>query len=320
MIYYVGLNKEKIGSTKIFNGSITILGSNINNNYAYDKIYNCSLDYNNIDNIDKISKFYSEYMWKIIGKDKDAKFMFYSLVDSSKLDKELNKYVICNNKDELLAKLNNKIECREILADEISLLEYKYLKGQDISYRKIKSLLPGYARFVVQQPFGFAGFGTFLVDEYNYNSVIGNLKKEEVYSISGYEENAIPVNNTFLISEKNFLIFPGSCQIISANEQLNYDGFDFVSYENLDCGLKEIIKNQTMKICKRLQNLGYKGVGGADYIVKDNKVFFMEINPRFQASSTKLNDILIKKGYEDIYTLNLNSFYNEDNLPFEIED
>ena len=41
----------------------------------------------------------------------------------------------------------------------------------------------------------------------------------------------------------------------------------------------------------------------------------MEINPRFQASSTRLNDILLANGFDDIYSLTINAFYNENKLP-----
>ena len=320
MYYYVGLNEERIGNTKIFNGSVTIIGSNRNNNYAYNKIYNKTLDYNDISKLDEMSKFYSEYMWKIIDKDPDAKFMFYSLVSTSKFDNELISHIVCNNTNEINAILNNKIECRKMLESDINLLQYKYLKGNEISYSKICELLPNYKRYVVQQPFGFAGYGTHLITKENYNTVQKMLNNEVLYSISGYEENAISINNTFLISNNKILIFPGSYQIITIGDQLNYDGYNFEGYQNLSKTLKTEISQQTYRICKKLQKIGYRGIGGVDYIIKDNKIYFMEINPRFQASSTKLNDILIDKGYPDIYTLNLNSFYNEDKLPFEIKN
>lgn len=320
MLYYVGLNEERIGNTKIFNGSITIMGSNNNHNYAYNKIYNKTLDYNDITKLDEISKFYSEYMWKIICKDPDAKFMFYSLVNTSKLDNKVRNHIVCNNTNEIYSTLNNKIECRKLLESDIVLLQYKYLKGSEISYSKISELLPNFKRYVVQQPFGFAGYGTFLLTEKNDNTIQNKLKTEVVYSISGYEENSISINNTFLISNNKILIFPGSYQIIAVSDQLNYDGYSFEDYQNLSKTLKTKINQQTHKICKKLQKIGYRGIGGVDYIIKDNKIYFMEINPRFQTSSTKLNDILIDKGYPDIYTLNLNSFYNEDKLPFEIKN
>lgn len=310
MYYYVGLNENKIGKTNLFSGSITIIGSNSNNNYAYDKIYKKSLDYNDINNINEISRFYSEYMLKIVEKDKDAKFMFYSLIDTTKLNSKLLKHIICNNSNKNNALLNNKIKCRQLLSDAINIIDYKYLSGKDVSLNKIKVMIPNYKRFVVQQPFGFSGFGTYLLSEKNEELIKSKLNYKQIYSISGYEEKAIPINNTFVISKNEISILPGSLQNILVGDELNYDGFDFEKYQYLDEKLKNKIYIQTYNICQRLQKIGYRGIGGIDYIIVNEEVYFMEINPRFQASTTKLNDILIENGYPDIYKLNLNSFYD----------
>lgn len=114
-----------------------------------------------------------------------------------------------------------------------------------------------------------------------------------------------------MISDNYIHIFEGSFQIIVANKELEYDGWDFESYEKLSASIKMKIYNQTLRIAKKLQSLGYRGVGGVDYLLKDETLYFMEINPRFQASSEKLDKMLVKRGLVSIFELNYLSFYDE---------
>ena len=66
-----------------------------------------------------------------------------------------------------------------------------------------------------------------------------------------------------------------------------------------------------IKIAKKLQSIGYRGIGGIDYLLKDNCIYFMEVNPRFQASSEYLDKLLIDKGLPGIFELNYLAFYDE---------
>ena len=141
-------------------------------------------------------------------------------------------------------------------------------------------------------------------------NIIEKLEKNTIYSISGYVENSSTVNNTFIISENDILIFEGSYQIIKINKELCYDGWDFVKYSKMDHELKNKIFNQTMTIAKKLQSLGYLGICGVDYLIDSNNVYFMEINPRFQASSKELDKKLVEKNLPSIFELNYMSFYS----------
>lgn len=49
-----------------------------------------------------------------------------------------------------------------------------------------------------------------------------------------------------------------------------------------------------MRIGALAQSKGYKGVLGVDFLLKDQKLFFVEFNARFQASSQLINKALYK--------------------------
>ena len=71
--------------------------------------------------------------------------------------------------------------------------------------------------------------------------------------------------------------------------------------------------NYSSNICKKLQELGYLGVVGIDYIYTDNELFFIEINPRFQGSTKQIDKLLKESNLPSIFEYNYNCFYS-DNL------
>lgn len=306
-LYYLGLKKKIVQNNNYFKKLIILEGGN-DDDICYENIYKKKLDYNDLKNFKTISEFYDEIINKIEKKDKDCRFMLYNQA-SVEFMKNTDR-ILCVNDIDLVKTLNNKPKCRDFLENEITCLQYKYLKSKDISYEKMRMMFgDSYNKFVVQQPSGFAGYGTYLLD--NSNSILKKLNNEVIYSVSGYVENAISLNNTFMISDDFIHIFEGSYQNIKVNKELNYDGWDFDSYKMLSKNLQDLIRNNTMKIAKKLQQSGYRGICGVDYILKGNNLYFMEINPRFQASSEYLDKSLIKKGLPSLFELNYMAFYNK---------
>ena len=308
--YYLGLTKKIVQNNDFFKKAIVLEGGT-KNDISYKIIHKEKIDYNNndIENVKKICKFYDRAIDEIRIKDCDSKFMMYNQFTIEYMKNA--KYVQCVNDISLIKKLNNKIRCREILEDIVTLLDYKYLKLNDIDFKRINNSFDcKYKKYVVQQPIGFAGVGTYVLD--NSDSILKYLNSDSLYSVSGFIENAISLNNTFMISDNYIYIFCGSYQKIKIGEELNYDGWDFSSYEKLSKAVKNMIYNQTLKIAQILQSLGYRGIGGVDYLLKDKDLYFMEINPRFQASSEALDKKLVNKGFPSIFELNYWSFYEEE--------
>src|SRR5699024_617337 len=110
-----------------------------------------------------------------------------------------------------------------------------------------------------------------------------------------YIEKNISINVHMVIYEDEVLILPSSIQIIqNIDNHLSYMGNDFSTYSKLDKKLKKMLYNYSLEIGNHLRKIGYLGVCGLDFIVTTNDVIFMEINPRFQASTVLLNKQLIK--------------------------
>lgn len=62
--------------------------------------------------------------------------------------------------------------------------------------------------------------------------------------------------------------------------------------------------------------MNYRGICGLDFIVQNNKLYFIEINPRFQGSSFLINRTLFENNLPSLYELNEMAFSNE---PIKIE-
>ena len=81
------------------------------------------------------------------------------------------------------------------------------------------------------------------------------------------------------------------------------------------------LKNYAYIVGKMMQEKGYRGVLGIDSIVYDNEVYFMEVNPRFQNSSTILNKALQENNLPSLQELHYNCFFDKSvNIPsFDVE-
>ena len=80
------------------------------------------------------------------------------------------------------------------------------------------------------------------------------------------------------------------------------------------------INNYSEIILTRLKSLGYRGIIGIDFIIKGNDVYFLELNPRYQASSFLIDAALTSQGYCDLTELNIAFFYNHEGNCLKTQD
>lgn len=308
-IYYLGLRDKTIKHTNFFKDKI-LIKSNVETNFpCYEKLLGHEFDYNLMENFVPICNFYDKMIEKVCELDKDAVFMPYNQ-GTIEYMKNLDK-LVCVNDLNLIKMLNNKPSSRIFFKNVAKVLDYVYLNGKEISFNKINSLFnTSGKKYVVQEFTGFGGIGTYILSKENETTILSKLNKNNNYSISIYIEDNISINNTFMISKDKITIFDGTVQNILVKDELLYDGWSFEKYENLDNNLKNKIYKQTFEIAKKLQEAGYIGIGGVDYILKGDTIYFMEINPRFQASSEGLDKKLQEQGLPSIFEMQYNCFLN----------
>lgn len=288
-IYWIGTRESEIYNTgDLFEGSITVFGSNKHSNYSFDKEYMWRFNYNE-DNI-MFTEFVKNTAKRILTLNPSAKFMLYFPNEASEYGDEIQVNSVCQNPIELLDLLENKIYSKLWIKNTAKIIPFITMTGAELKNKNLSSYFPGYNNFVIQSTFSSGGFNTKIYQK-NDKSISDNI----LYMVTPYIERNIPINVHAIIYGNDILLLPPSIQIISiTNGMLLYKGADFIAYEKIPQRIKESINSQTIQIAEKLQKCGYRGVCGIDllYSFELDTLFFSEINPRFQSSTFLINKVL----------------------------
>lgn len=308
-LVWVGIRESEVKYSDFIKDSISIFGNTSN---SLQRQKNININHNNKENFTLIDEFYNKEIIKRIEKNPNIRFMYYSQIYSYDNMKELGllNHIVCLNEQKLIEFMNNKFIIKRYLKKHIPLLNYILMKGKDIDLKNIKQKY-GNNDFVVQAKDSSGGANTIILNEYNKNSI--ELNENQTYMITKYCKRNIPVNIHVLVSENNITLLPPSVQIIEIlNNKLIYKGSDFIIYKQIvDNNIDKKLKQYANIVGKLMQKKGYRGIFGIDSIIYENEVYFMEINPRFQNSSTILNKALQENNLPSLQELNYNCFYNE---------
>ncbi|MGM9969130.1 MAG: radical SAM protein [Anaeroplasma sp.] len=322
-LYWVGVNESEIEFCKdLFEKSITINGRNANGNISFSGIHNKRVNYN-LDNCE-IDDFFSSTLRKICIEDDEANFMFYNPHNAYSCGEEIIKRTICLNKKDLLDMLKSKIESKKYISENtnVNVLPYYVVDSKNLSYEKVCDLFKHSTKeFVVQANHSDGGISTFVINQNNKDELHFNQGN---YIITPYIKKSISINTTLIIYDNDIDVFPSSIQIIiNESNKLLYKGADFIAYRDLSENIKNQVSAYSLEIAQKLQKEGYRGICGIDFISDSNKVYFMEINERFQASTYLINLALCDKGKNTIQQMCIDAFNHKSldmknsNLPIE---
>lgn len=258
---------------------------------------------------DEIIEFFEKEIMKIITKDDNARFIFYNPKYSYFMDNKITDKILCLNDDKVISFLNDKIQSRIWFSKFINVPAYAVINGKDICYDSLKKQFINSNFFVVQECVSSGGNGTYILGP---DSLI--IFEDKPYLVSKFIENAYPINVHILVNTTTTTVFPISVQLIEKDDlcqKLTYKGSDFIAAEDINIQTKNTIYDSCQIIGNKLRDIGYKGVAGLDFIVSDNRVTLIEINPRFQASSELINRSLSDTN-ESLQHYNLKSFLGVD--------
>lgn len=304
-VYWIGPRQSDIDNIKFeFTGSLTIYGDNTNGNIAYCQMANCRINHN-INNSD-CNLFFQNKLEEICNKDPDSQFLFYNFTYAYQFSDKIRKHTIGLNSYGLLDMLSDKIRCRMVLNNIVDTVPFITLKGRECSFSNIRKFFSDATEFVVQKKYSSGGEGTFIIRE---TSDITKISNSDEYLISPYLDNSISLNIHIAIINDKTVLFPASVQIITEHQgYLLYQGADFICYNYISEQMKRKVENMSKKIGNFLSKRGYKGVLGIDYLIKNQTLYFMEINPRFQASSQLVNRGLFESNQNSLYEIHMQAF------------
>lgn len=123
------------------------------------------------------------------------------------------------------------------------------------------------------------------------------------------------VNINGIVREDENIITAISLQVIGNNsivsKRFGFGGNDFSSAILIDKKIKREIYSVTEKIMQWMSSWGYRGIMGIDLLIWDNKVYPVEINPRFQNSTSLLTLLEIEHGIIPAVCFHLAEFNND---------
>ena len=285
--YYIGFNANNaICNESYFNGSITI-----NPNHEKGNIYysNRIVKKRDAAFLDEYKGFIKNQVAKICKNDSNVKYFAFNKNVKQLLD-NLKINVDSRADFELIDKLNDKKFIRNYLKKYIPIIDAIFIDHK-ISYEEACKKVNSH-EMVIQGKVGAGGNNTFFVDcEEKFQRYTNSVNHN--YFLSKYVVH-IPINSTLIITESGKVKLPSSVQLIKLeDDKFKYVGADFIYYDKLSYQVKIKIDEYTQIIKEQLQKLGYRGIAGIDFIIDENEdVYFMEINPRFQASSFIINQYL----------------------------
>lgn len=304
-IYWVGIRQSDIDDINFkFAGSITIYGDNTAGNIAYCQTTSRRINHNIANS--SCNKFFQNNLEEICHTVPDVLFLFYNFHYAYQFNNEIQKRTIGLNSFELLDMLSDKIRCRMVLNKFIDSIPFITLKGTECSFETIHDFFSNTDEYVIQKKYSSGGEGTYIIRE---SSDFTNFNKEDEYMVSPYFKNAISINIHIATINCEVVLFPPSIQIVTGYEDhLLYQGADFICYDFLSDSMKRKVELASREIGAFLIKKGYKGVLGIDFLIYNHNVYFMEINPRFQASSQLVNKGLIDSDQPSLFEIHMQAF------------
>lgn len=288
-VYYVGFNANNAICNENFFSSITLNPNREKGNIYYKEE---TIEEKNSDSFLKEYKnFLIETMTNLTRKNANTIFLAFNKKINNLL-KNQKQFNIIHDNYELLDKLNNKKFARELVKSDVPVIKTCFIE-KNISYEEATRLIKS-KKIVIQGKTVAGGNNTYYVD--NFEKF--NKYKEECdnkYFLSKYIKH-LPVNITLVIGKYETISLPLSVQLIKlTDDRFKYVGADFIYSQTLNNTVTAKIRDYTSKIIKKLKEIDYKGIVGVDYVIDSNdNVYFMELNPRFQASSFIINKYLEK--------------------------
>jgi hypothetical protein len=215
-------------------------------------------------------------------KSQDELFLY--MFESSEymtLDKKENVTLI-GPKANIVKRLNNKISLYDIFSDTVPMADYYVVNSYEELLHMSNKLFKKEEKLFISLEKSAAGANSMIA--YNENEIINRFQNNtyDTFLITNFIEHICdPTTLGVVINEKEVFVSGIADQTMQGT---SFKGSIYPSKINHKIK-KEIIK-QTRLVGLKMASLGYRGIFGCDYIVtSDEKVFFIETNPRKQGTT-----------------------------------
>lgn len=260
---------------------------------------------------DTFNKFISNKMTEILSIHPCAQFIFYNPKIAYSINHSLQQHILCLNDKNLLDMLSDKIYTRYWLNRYVPVLPSTIVDSPNLLLDELETNFMVSEQYIAQKNKSSGGFGTFIISKTNHmiEDIRNNYK--ELFIVSPYIKNGFSVNINAVIGSECTIFFPPSIQITKVNAQrILFHGSDYVTAQKLSSEILKKLNSYTSIILNHIKKMGYLGIIGLDFLVTETEIYFLEINPRYQASSFLINIALKEYNFPSLSQLNLSAFSN----------
>lgn len=314
-VFWVGVSPSDInGVEHLFSGVIALLGSNdgrFNVFHSLEDNIGRRVNHNDPKNFEICDDFLIAKI-REISKDHPTASFLWQDQQSFSIEQELLPRTFANNRLSLTRFLSNKIILRNVISRFASTVPGITALKSECSYKNFRKLMPACQSYVIQESHGAGGYNTIIIRCDEDDDRIARLKSD-IMIVTGYLDKAVPINQHLMVFEDKVKLLPPSVQIVSPSEEgaILYKGGDFSAAHMVSEKGDKALQKASKKIGELLQANGYRGVAGIDYLMDGDEPYFIEINPRFQASTRLLNANLLQQGLPSVHEMHLMAFHEE---------
>lgn len=259
-------------------------------------------------NMWNLSQFLRDELFPYINNS-DIEFMFYNPMQSYMLGTQYLAQTICCSPRHAIEIIRHKGKMRSIVSEYIDVVPFVQFTGNILPKVSFSEKSDG--TYILQKVISSGGYETRKMSLDECAKYVLENSSEEVYILSPYLTNAIPINVHLVIFDDDCIVFPPSLQILQESQRhFIYIGADF--HTNFAPDIYSKIINASQKVADCMRNMGYRGVCGIDYMLTQNKLLFLEVNARFQSSTFLLNRLLLEKSMPSVHELNIMAFEHKE--------
>lgn len=136
---------------------------------------------------------------------------------------------------------------------------------------------------------------------------------DSLIAVAPFLEGAAPLNvSACVFPDGTVTVHPGSYQLIGLSEcttrDFGYCGNDLGLFKLLPDAVVDLVDEMTRTVGLWMGRMGYVGAFGIDFLVQGEDVYFSEVNPRFQGSTSLTTGACAEVGLPDILLDHLAAF------------
>ena len=197
------------------------------------------------------------------------------------LDQKEGVQLIGPNKD-IVSKLNNKIELYNIFSDIVPMADYYIANGLEDLLSKATIMLLDNPSIFISLEKSAAGANSIIAKDIQTVHAKFHANINDTFLITTFIPHTLdPTSLGVVINEDEIYLAGIADQRIYGTK---FRGSTFPSKTSRK--IQEEIIRQTRVVGKKMAKLGYRGIFGCDFIVtEDEKVYFIETNPRKQGTT-----------------------------------